>query len=58
MKHYFEKMPLFGKELSEQKKADVDNIRNIFDVEETVDHELKKRKKLAFLLRRLMHEAR
>lgn len=48
MKSYFEKMPLVGKALPEQKKEDVDNIRNIFEVEEAIDHEVEKAKKAGF----------
>ncbi len=48
MKSYFEKMPLFGKEPPAQKKADVDNIRNIFKVEESIDGEVEKAKNAGF----------
>ncbi len=48
MKSYFEKMPMFGRELPEQKKEDVDNIRYIFEVEETIDHEVEKAKTAGF----------
>ena len=48
MKSYFEKMPIVGKVLPAQKKEDVDNIRKIFEVEETIDHEVEKAKKAGF----------
>lgn len=42
MKSYFEKMPSFGNALPEQKKEDADNIRNIFDVEDSIVLEIDK----------------
>ena len=48
MKSYFEKMPTFGRALAEQKKEDVDNIRNIFEVEDRLVEETEKAKQAGF----------
>lgn len=48
MKSYFEKMPSFGKELPQQTKADIDNIRSIFNVEAAIDEEVEKAKNAGF----------
>ncbi|MEJ2157838.1 MAG: hypothetical protein P8X96_21110 [Desulfobacteraceae bacterium] len=48
MKSCFEKMPLFGRALPEQKREDVDNIRSILDVEDSIAQEVEKAKQAGF----------
>ncbi len=48
MKSYFEKMPSFGRALAEQNKDDIENIRNIFEVEDRIVQEIEKAKNAGF----------
>ena len=48
MRSYFEKMPVFGRELPAKSKSDVENIRKIFEVEDTIAHAVEKVKAAGF----------
>ena len=46
MKSYFQKMPFLGKGLKDQQNAtEVENIRNIFEVEGRIDEAVEKAKR-------------
>ena len=48
MKSYFEKMQVFGKAVAEKTKADVENINQIFSVEEEIDRAVNTAKDAGF----------
>ena len=48
MRPYFEKMPSFGREISDKSKADIDNIHKIFEVEKVLDAEVETARNAGF----------